>query len=134
LWNINIPANTLGTEGQLRLKALIGLTPDPTNRSLSLWFGGRQIAGTFTATTVTNVTVQIDMIVANLGSTTSQCYNPWQQTAGFSTTAIGTTTVDTTIANSLVLFCSVTGTDTATLYRGELMITPTGTGSTPLGD
>lgn len=100
LLTISVPANALGTTGQLRITTLWEYTNSANNKSLRVKFGGTTFTG---VTTTTQAASQFITEIANISAST-QIGAPANFTGiGSSTAAVVTAAVDTTTAQNITI-------------------------------
>jgi hypothetical protein len=122
LATISVPANAMGANGAIRIKALFTLTNNANNKTFRIKFGGTSLlAATFTA----NSTLSIFRTIANRNATNSQVSEAGTSSGfGGIAAAIATAAIDTTAAQDIVITIQLANAgDSATLesYTIEIL-------------
>jgi len=107
LATVNLPANTIGANGQVRIRTYWTTTNSANNKSLKVRFGTTGVSSTSISSSVITTfgTEMITVDVQNLNATNSQ--NAFQEgsrgTDGLVTTGFSTSAIDTTISENFYI-------------------------------
>lgn len=122
LATIVVPANSMGANGLLRVKAVFNAASGTTNRTLTITFGGTSLVSKI----LTNeVNMLLEGEISNANATNSQyCIPTFTSTNGIQLLTPTTSAIDTTAAANITLTCTkATGADPLILktYSVELL-------------
>lgn len=118
VYQLTIPANSMGATGSLRISLLWSMTNDASNKSLRVKFGNATPL-TLVTTTSSIVSMAAQVTIQNMGATNSQEAHASIASSLTSTqTALVTAAMDTTVDQLLEITLQLAdGTDTASLRR-----------------
>jgi hypothetical protein len=122
---ITLPANAMGANGQIEIRALFTNNNSAGSKTGRIKFGGTTI---FSNATTTTLTEQIIGFVANRNATNSQIAPATGSFGtGTGTSAVTTMAIDTTAAVTILLTGQLgTGTDSIVLERYQVTVYPKG--------